>query len=257
MIEQDSTLDAFHRGDFWIVQPALRGHRAGTDAMMLAASVPTNFAGRLADFGAGAGAAGLAVASRCKGANVLLVERSPEMADFAERTLAHERNAHLRARAGLLVADVALAGHARGASGLTDNGFDFVLMNPPFNEAQDRPSPDTLRRDAHVMEPDLWARWIRSAAAVTRPRGGLGIIARPVSLPVILETLRGRYGGAAIVPIHPRPDQAAIRIVVRAWRGSRAALSLQPPLFLHEDSSHAFGARADALNNGRASLFGD
>lgn len=257
MIEQDSTLDAFHRGDFWLVQPALRGHRAGTDAMMLAASVPTNFTGRLADFGAGAGAAGLAVASRCKSADVLLVERSTEMAGFAERTLTHERNAHLRARASLLVADVALAGQARGASGLADNGFDFVLMNPPFNEAQDRPSPDTLRRDAHVMEPDLWARWIRSAAAVTRPRGGIGIIARPVSLPVILETLRGRYGGAAIVPIHPRPDQAAIRIVVRAWRGSRAALSLQPPLFLHEDSSHAFGARADALNNGRASLFGD
>ncbi|MBE7184859.1 MAG: methyltransferase [Methylobacterium mesophilicum] len=225
--------------------------------MMLAATVPTDFAGKLADFGAGAGAAGLAVASRCRSAEVLLVERSPEMAGFAERTLAHEGNAHLRARTCLLVADVSLAGNARGTSGLADNTFDFVLMNPPFNEAQDRPSPDALRRDAHVMEPDLWARWIRSAAAVTRPRGGIGIIARPVSLPSILEALQGRYGGAAIVPIHPRPDQPAIRIVLRAWRGSRAALSFQPPLFLHEDASHAFGPRADALNNGHASLFGD
>ncbi|MER2636111.1 MAG: methyltransferase, partial [Rhizobiaceae bacterium] len=38
-----STLDAFHRGRFWLVQPDRRGHRAGTDAMMLAAAVPSGF----------------------------------------------------------------------------------------------------------------------------------------------------------------------------------------------------------------------
>ena len=40
---------------------------------MLAAAVPSSFAGRLADFGAGAGAAGLAVLSRCPDAEVVLV----------------------------------------------------------------------------------------------------------------------------------------------------------------------------------------
>jgi len=76
------TVDAFHRGRFWLVQPRT-GHRAGMDAMMLAAAVPSAFAGRLADFGAGAGAAGLAVLSRCPAAEVVLVERSSEMAGFA------------------------------------------------------------------------------------------------------------------------------------------------------------------------------
>ncbi|TIW14778.1 MAG: methyltransferase, partial [Mesorhizobium sp.] len=51
------TVDAFHRGRFWLVQPSQGGHRAGMDAMMLAAAVPSGFSGRLADFGAGAGAA--------------------------------------------------------------------------------------------------------------------------------------------------------------------------------------------------------
>ncbi|TGV74768.1 methyltransferase, partial [Mesorhizobium sp. M00.F.Ca.ET.158.01.1.1] len=74
------TVDAFHRGRFWLVQPKHGGHRAGMDAMMLAASVPSSFGGRLADFGAGAGAAGLAVLSRCPGAQAVLVERAPEMA---------------------------------------------------------------------------------------------------------------------------------------------------------------------------------
>ena len=35
-MSQEVTLDAFHRGAFWLVQPARRGHRAGTDAMFVA-----------------------------------------------------------------------------------------------------------------------------------------------------------------------------------------------------------------------------
>ncbi|TGT34817.1 methyltransferase, partial [Mesorhizobium sp. M8A.F.Ca.ET.165.01.1.1] len=52
----------------------------------------------------GAGAAGLAVLSRCPAARVVLVERSPEMAGFAHATLAHPGNAHLGDRASVLTA---------------------------------------------------------------------------------------------------------------------------------------------------------
>ncbi|MEW9807489.1 tRNA1(Val) (adenine(37)-N6)-methyltransferase [Mesorhizobium marinum] len=251
------TLDAFHRGDFHLVQPKGAGHRAGVDAMMLAASVPSAFAGRLADFGAGAGAAGLAVASRCPRAEVLLVEAAPQMAHFARLTLDHPTNAHLAGRASLLVADVTLAGRARAKAGLADGAFDFVIMNPPFNAARDRPSPDALKQMAHVMEDGLFEKWIRSAAAVVRPRGWLAVIARPPSLPPILAALAGRFGSAEILPVHARAGSAAIRVVVRARRASRGALSLVPPLVLHDGPGDGFSARADAINNGRASLFGD
>lgn len=251
------TLDAFHRGDFWLVQPKGAGHRAGVDAMMLAAAVPSTFAGRLADFGAGAGAAGLAVASRCPEASVTLVENAPEMADFASLTLEHERNTHLRSRASVLVADVTLTGRARERAGLADGGFDYVIMNPPFNAARDRPTPDALKQKAHVMEDGLFESWIRSAAAVTRPRGGLAVIARPVSLAPILAALAGRFGSAEILPVHARADTPAIRIVVRARRASRGALTLRPPLVLHDGPGDGFSARADAINNGKAALFGD
>ena len=77
------TIDAFHRGAFHIVQPKGRGHRSGMDAMLLAALVADERAIRVADLGAGAGAAGMAVASRLNRAVVVLFERSPDMADFA------------------------------------------------------------------------------------------------------------------------------------------------------------------------------
>ncbi|MBB6467061.1 tRNA1(Val) A37 N6-methylase TrmN6 [Aminobacter lissarensis] len=250
------TVDAFHRGEFWLVQPSDTGHRAGMDALMLAAAVPSTFAGRLADFGAGAGAAGLAVASRCKQAKVLLVELTPEMARFATATLAHPGNASLRGRASVLVADVGLSGKARAEAGLADASLDFVIMNPPFNPSHHRPTPDALKRQAHVMDDGLFESWIRSAAAVVKPRGGLAIIARPEQLAAILAALDGRFGKAEIVPVHPRADAAAIRVIIRAVRASRAPLALCPPLILR-DASDRLSQRADDISNGRSSLFGD
>jgi tRNA1(Val) A37 N6-methylase TrmN6 len=227
------------------------------DAMMLAGAIPSSFSGRLADFGAGAGAAGLAVASRCPAARVVLVENAPEMLDCAARTLADPGNTEIAERASILDADVSLTGTARKEAGLFDNSFDLVIMNPPFNSANDRATPDTLKRTAHVGHDGLLESWIRSAAAVVRPRGGLAVIIRPEMLPALLAAMNGRFGSAEIMPIHPRDDKAAIRVVVRAVRGSRAQLRLSPPLFLHEHSSDRFCAKADAINNGLASLFDD
>ncbi len=77
------------------------------------------------------------------------------------------------------------------------------------------------------------------------------------SLPALLPLLQGRFGGAAIRPVHSHPDGDAIRVVVRAWRGSRAALSLRPPLVLHARGSGRFTDEAEAINNGQAPLFPD
>lgn len=250
------TVDVFHRGAYVLVQPAGRGHRAGMDAMMLAAAVPSGFAGLVADLGAGAGAAGLAVIARCPEARALLVEKSPDMAAYAQLTLAHPDNAALAGRASVLSADVTLTGKTRVIAGLGDNAFDFAIMNPPFNTAHDRQTGDALKKEAHVMEAGLFEKWLRTAAAIVKPRGGVAVIARPQSLADILPALKGRFGNAEILPIHPRGDAAAIRIVVRAVRGARGALSIRPPLVLHE-AGDAFSTRADGINNGRASLFGD
>ncbi len=251
------TVDAFHRGKFWLVQPKGTGHRAGMDAMILAAAVPSNFAGEAADFGAGAGAAGLALAARCPEARVVLVEKAPEMVAFAQLSLAYPHNREIAARARLLEADVVLTGKQRVAAGLADNAFDFVIMNPPFNAGADRATPDSLKRTAHVMEDGLFEAWLRSAAAVVKPRGALAVIARPSSMSDILAALAGRFGGTQIMPIHPAANRPAIRILVRAVKGSRGGLSFEPPLILHENGSDRFTARADDICNGRASLFGD
>lgn len=251
------SIDAFHRGAFHLAQPTDQGHRAGTDALMLAASVPGSFSGTVADLGAGAGCAALAVLARCPDATALMVERSTEMCDWARRTLALPQNAAFAGRASLIEGDVTLTGGARRLIGLEDDSVDFAILNPPFNAAPDRATPDALRREAHVMGVDLFQQWLRTASAIVRPGGGVAVIARPQSLPDILAAFAGRFGRTEILPVHPRPDAAAIRIVVRGIQGSRAGLTLMPPLVVHDATGNGFSARADAINNGRASLFGD
>ena len=145
------TVDAFHRGGFHLVQPKGRGHRAGMDAMLLASLVEAKGPIRVADLGAGAGAAGLAVAARLPQACVTLVERSPDMVVYAQKSLALAQNAALSSRVRVLEADVTLTGRARVAAGLVDDSFDHVIMNPPFNDAGDRKTPDQLKIGrAHV-----------------------------------------------------------------------------------------------------------
>ncbi|UGY10922.1 tRNA1(Val) (adenine(37)-N6)-methyltransferase [Phyllobacterium pellucidum] len=249
------TIDAFHRGRFHLLQPAAKGHRSGVDAMILAATVPSGFSGRVADLGAGAGAAGLAVLSRCPHASAVLVERSDYMAAFARNSLDLPQNALLSGRAKVIEADVTLAGKARISAGLGDNEFDFAIMNPPFNLPTDRSTPDPVKAEAHVMTPGMMEQWIRTAAAIVKPGGGIGIIARPTSIADLLDALKGRFGGLMIVPVQPRPQEAAIRIVIKGTRGSRAGLTLEPALVMHHASGNGFTERADAINNGLAALF--
>jgi tRNA1(Val) A37 N6-methylase TrmN6 len=252
------TVDAFHYGRFHVVQPKGAGHRSGVDAMLLAALVtgerPKGDGSiRVADLGAGAGAAGLAVAARLENAEVLLVERSPLMAEFARKTLALDLNAGFAARVSVLQADVALAGRARVAAGLMDDVHDHVIMNPPFNDGTDRRTPDALKAEAHAMEEDLFEAWIRTAGAIMKPGGQLSLIARPQSIADIVAACGRRFGGIEVTPLHPRAGESAVRILVTAIKGSRARLALRMPLVMHETGQQAFTPFVKDLNNGRAS----
>ncbi|WP_375606427.1 MULTISPECIES: tRNA1(Val) (adenine(37)-N6)-methyltransferase [unclassified Bartonella] len=253
--QSGETIDSFHRGKFYLVQPHKYGHRSGMDAMLLASLVPSDLKGKVVDLGAGAGAAGLAVASRCLKVHVTLVERSAFMISYAQKTLMLKQNKQFAGRICLLEADVTFKGNERIKAGLIDNSFDFAIMNPPFNNPTDRKTADQQKSEAHVMPEAMFDNWLRSAAAIVKPGGYLGLIARPQSLADILRALEGRFGGICIVPVHARAKTAAIRLLFYAKRGSRAALSILPALVIHEDNGHTFSPRIDAINNGYISLW--
>src|SRR6202051_4499739 len=134
------TEDAFLGGQLRLRQ-FKSGHRAGHDAMLLAAATPARSGDRVVDFGAGIGAAGLAVARRVSGIELVLVEIDAALAGLARGNAASNVIA-----ADVIVLDVASAADAFAAAGLSPDSVDVVLMNPPFNApARPRASPDQAR----------------------------------------------------------------------------------------------------------------
>ncbi|MEM1378250.1 MAG: methyltransferase [Pseudomonadota bacterium] len=251
------TKDAFHRGAFHLIQPAKGAHRAGIDAMLLAACVPDEGAIKVADFGAGAGAVGFAIASRCKQAKVTLIERNDRMLDCAQKSLALKENAHLADRITLHADDITTMKPGTGHDQLPANHFDWVVMNPPFNEPGDRESPHADRAEAHVADDELFEVWVKKAATILHAKGKLAIIARPSSLKPILDATDRRFGALRVTPIHPRANLDAIRILVTGQKGSRERLAMAKGLVLQERADEAgFTQEVEALVNGVIALNG-
>ena len=155
------TEDAFLGGQLRLKQ--LRsGHRAGHDAVLLAAATAARPGDRIADLGAGAGVAGLAVARRLAGIDLVLVEIDAALAGLARA------NADANAiAADVIVLDVEADAAAFAAAGLAPDSIDAVLMNPPFNDpARHRISPDTARGIAHMATATTLSKWVHAARRI-------------------------------------------------------------------------------------------
>jgi tRNA1(Val) A37 N6-methylase TrmN6 len=244
----ETATDLLLGGRLTLEQP-LRGHRAGTDAIVLAAAVPGDFVGVLADAGAGVGTAGLTAGLFKPGRDLLLIEREPELAGLAMRNLA------ANGLKGLVVACDLLDPKSRRAAGLMEGMADLVISNPPFlDPGQGHASPDDLRARAHVLDQIGGIEsWIRACVAIGSAQAELIFIHRADRLPELLEALKGRTGGVRVIPVHPRADEAASRVLIRAKKGSRAPFELRPPLVLHEGDGR-FTPEVEAIHRGEARI---
>jgi tRNA1(Val) A37 N6-methylase TrmN6 len=243
------TEDAVLGGRLRLRQPR-RGHRVGHDAMLLAAACPARSGAKVVDLGAGVGAAGLAVAVRVPGATVTLVEIDPKLAALADD---NARLNGLDGRARAVTLDVAAPSRAFAAAGLGAESVTAVLMNPPFNDpARQRASPDAARALAHAAPRSLLVPWVKTAARLLRARGTLTLIWRADGLSDVLAALAPAFGALAVTPVHPVADKPAIRILVTAVKGSRAALALLPPLVLADASGRPTAAAEAVLRDGLA-----
>ncbi len=248
------TRDAFLGGRVTALQPAEGHHRSGLDAVLLASLFGAETAGPVVDLGAGAGVAGMALAARAPLSSVTLAEREADLVAAATEAVALPGNAGFAARVLPVAVDI-LDPAVRVAAGLLPSSFAHALMNPPFHdEASVRASPKAERARAHVLGESGLDGWFRAAAALVRPGGTLGVILPAARLGDLLEGFSGRFGGVALVPVQPRRDAPAIRILARAIKGSRAPLGLLPALVLHEDDGSAFTPALGAVLGDGASL---
>jgi tRNA1(Val) A37 N6-methylase TrmN6 len=243
----DQTHDHLLGGRVVLAQPA-KGHRAGTDAVLLAHAALPWAKGHVADFGAGAGAAGLMAAVLSKTIEHLtLVDLDPVLAVFANQNLISNRQ-----KGSLITTDLIASASMREAAGLKRNAFSLIITNPPFHaKEQGRLSPDAWRARAHHMDQDGLARWLRACLHHLSAKGMLVLIHRPDALGMLLPLLAKGFGAITLRFVHPKANLNANRVLLAAQKGSHAPLSVLPPLVMHEADGQ-FTEEAAAMHNGTA-----
>lgn len=225
------------------------GHRAGTDAILLAALVDAKEAGDVIDAGAAAGAVGLAVAARLPKARLCLIDiNADDIARAEQNIVANGFSDRMETR----IADLLRPVSTLENQGLSAGMADCVVTNPPFLDlTQDRASDDNDKKRAHMMPTDGLTSWIKTCHALLKPRGRLHLIHRADRLVDVIKALGKNFGGIIIRPIHAHHNKAAIRILVTATKDSRAPLSLLSAIILHQDNGQ-FTPWVDALHRGEA-----
>ncbi|MBX3523094.1 MAG: methyltransferase [Xanthobacteraceae bacterium] len=235
----ETTDDAVLGGRLKLLQPA-NGHRAGHDAILLAAAAPKSTLAL--DLGAGVGTAGLALLSRRAATHVTLVEVDHALSELSAQNAA---------RNGLANAVRVLRGDITQDLPLQIDAYDLVVMNPPFNDSITlQASPNASRAHAHVAHPATLERWISRATRHCASGGCLTIIHRPDATLPILKSLDGRFGAIEILPVFSKPSTAAIRVIVRAIKGRKTPTQMLPGITLNDSNGRPSAIAEKILRDG-------
>ena len=221
--------DAFLCGRLHLWQP-IKGYRAATDPVLLAAACPAKPGQSVLDLGCGAGAAALCLGRRVPGLSLYGLELQEAYATLARRNGAENAIAFHVETGDLATMPATLK-----------IGFDHVIANPPYYPRTGSPSP-TQNRDTALRAETPLADWVHAAARRLKPGGWLTLIAGADSLPDLLSCLGPRpgprLGSASVLPLAPREGRPALRILLRARKTGRAAFRLLAPFVIHAGPAH-------------------
>jgi tRNA1(Val) A37 N6-methylase TrmN6 len=239
------TEDALLGGRIRIRQPK-HGYRVNVDTLLLAATLPgariRSGGIRIVEPCCGVAAALLAVAmGRAGDVEFVGIERDPIYAALARENV--ELNGQAQ-RAKIIEAD---ALDPKADFGV----FDYVLLNPPYDQPGEGRPPAAGKRNAFVSDRPI-GDWIKVWSNRMGAHSSMTLIHRAHRLGDILAALEGRLGGVEIFPIRPNANANAHRVIVRAWKGSRAPLKLFAGLDLHPNgtSGDKYTPQAEAILRG-------
>ncbi len=238
--EDELSHDAFLCGRLHLWQP-LKGYRAATDPVLLAAACPAEAGQTVLDLGCGAGAAALCLGARVPGLVLSGLELQPDYAALARRNAAGNGQA-MQVHEGDLA-------HMPAALRVD---FDHVIANPPYYPRGGTASPAQGRAVAMQVAATPLAGWVAAAARRLRPGGWLTMIFGADGLPEVLGALAPRLGSAAVLPLAAREGRAALRVILRARKGGRGAFRLLAPFVIHQGAAHdgdreSYTPRANAV----------
>lgn len=223
----------------------MNGYRAGSDAVLLAASVPVSSGETVLDMGCGIGTIALCLASRVPEISVTGIEIQGELA-----ALARENVAGNRLDDQVFIREGDLGGVP---DDLTGQAYDHVVTNPPYyRPEQSRASPVEGKARSHMEGDVALDDWVGQCLALVKPGGTLTLIHRMERLGDIVLAAGGQ-GEMTLFPLWPRAGEPARQVIVQVTKGKEPAIHLTPGLVMHE-ADGTFTKAADDVLRGRSAL---
>ena len=218
------------------------GLRASMDSVLLANAVTASSGQAILDMGCGTGAVGLSVHARMPALNLSITG-----IDIQDQMIAIARE---NAEANNLMADYKVADVA-DKSIFAAQGFDHIVMNPPYYASGARQqSPDPVRERAYTGDLETW---MGSALYWVKHGGSLSVIHRADALNDILFYAERKFGAIEVWPVHSKPYEPAIRVIVKMIRNRKTPLTLYPPIVMFDENGQP-SARSNALLRDGAGL---
>jgi tRNA1(Val) A37 N6-methylase TrmN6 len=233
------TGDAALGGAVRIIQPST-GYRFAVDSILLARFAAERPVVRALDLGCGAGVVGLCLLALEGARDVLGIDIQEEMIDRARRATewngfggrARFESGDVRVRPGVLPA----------------GAFELVVSNPPYRPVRSghvSPVVSTAlsRHEIACGLPDVVAAARRALA-----RGGHLCLVFPASrLAALVSAVRaGGVEPKVLRLVHPRAEEPASLVLLRAVKGAKEGLEVRAPLFLH-DRAGRYSREAEQL----------
>ncbi len=210
-----------------LLQPRA-GYRAGTDPVLLAASIAARPGQSVLELGCGAGPGLCCLGVRVPGLHLTGLELQTGYAELARQNLS--RNG--------LDGEILSGDLSDPPAALRAQSFDHVLANPPYFETGKRIVAEEAGREiARAGETPL-ADWVICAAKRLKPRGSATFIQRVERLPDLLTAMQGRLGALELLPLLPRAGRAPRLILVRGRKEGRAPFRFHAGVVIHAGDSH-------------------
>jgi len=240
----ESTSDTVLGGRVVLRQP-LAGYRVAIDPILLAAACAAEAGETVVDLGCGIGTAALCVARRLSSVRCVGVDlQAPLIAFAVENATANHLADRVRFFSGDIL-DPALPVYAARA--------EQVIVNPPYLPRDRATIPaNPIKALANVEGAADLPAWVAAAARALKPGGCATFVHRADRLPELLSAFAGPFGTISVLPIHPKADQAARRVIVAGRLGQRGPASLLPGLVLHEPDGAFTAAAQHILRDGGA-----